>query len=136
MNRKLTFGGALASLAYERDYGEITALFKLNESDKVYLDNLRNRCEKLQRKNNWEKLCDEIPEQRCVSSRPFFEQNVDFFITYLVILKKHELEYKQSDKLINHLNNCFWCFEYYCKVMQNFYQMSQRLLSLQHGGDP
>jgi len=62
----------------------------------------------------------EFPNSCCVQDRPFLESNYAFFIAHLLFDELEESNAKH-ERLARHLNDCFWCFNVYCRVFKHFF---------------
>jgi hypothetical protein len=113
----MMLGSALAFLSLEGRADESV----LTQAQKDYLQTLSERFAQLDDGKKIEKIYLNIPRNRCVSQKCFLEDNIDFFISYVLSSEKHNSSDKKLSRLFRHLNDCYGCFEVYIEVMRSYY---------------
>jgi hypothetical protein len=120
----MTFGSALAFVSCEGMSDDSV----LTQSEKDYLKTLRERYIQLDDRKRIEKIYKNIPRNRCVSQKCFLDDNIDFFISYVLLSEKHYSSDRKFSSLFKHLNDCYGCFEVYTEVIRNYYYTLNDLL--------
>jgi len=68
-----------------------------------------------------------IPKGSCLLDQPFLEDNIDFFILYLKIGRTNGIKGFDCVKLIQHLNDCYRCFDIYSNTLQEYFIEKEQL---------
>lgn len=74
---------------------------------------------------SWQK----IPKHTCSESDIFLDENIDFFLSYLV----YSNEEKNCMKLFSHLNKCYCCFNIFSQTMRDYFQKNQEIVESASG---
>ncbi len=117
---KLTLGQALAYLEAELTVREPKHTEHLTPSETAFLQNLKNRLQKMELSQSAPQILSAIPKHECHSASPYLANNSDFFLAQLIMRKKHNPRSIDFEQPFKHLNFCFQCFEIYCQVMQDY----------------
>lgn len=124
---ELTLGQALAyvdiPLKAERKYDRS----KLTETDKSYLQTLRQHREEIISKNCVENIFAALPDNCCQTERPHLADNLDLFIARFLITPVDEHSSRNCQRLTKHLNDCFMCFKEFSEVLRDYFHKSQEL---------
>ena len=133
MKNAIKLGEAIAYLEYK---GMIGFLETTEKPRTKALNTLKHMMDTYQRLKSEDenKFFKGLPGQSCNSSKAYLENNDEFFIYYILLFDRLESKKNLITRIITHLNDCFWCFEIYSQVMQDYYNTSQKLLGT-HNGD-
>lgn len=131
--RQMGLGAALAYIKLNKYPNKIKGK-ELSDQDIKYIQSLRTRYEYLLTRGSVEKVFQSIPKYSCESTSQYLAGNVDFFISYVLLSDEQELLEKFSTSILKHLNDCFWCFDYFTDVMREFYQTTQKFFDSRNGG--
>lgn len=61
-----------------------------------------------------------LPKGTCSLDRPFLQDNTDFFLFYLRNAQESGIRAIDCPRLAVHLNNCYPCFDEYCRVLRDY----------------
>lgn len=115
------------ALAYVRTVLDINSeeTEGLTQQQKSYITFVNDRYIELSSKPQ-DNIFATIPRCACNSDRPFLSENMDFFISFLLI-GIDEADEKGRSKLTKHLNDCFWCFELFTDVLRDYFFESEKI---------
>ena len=122
---RISFGQALAILEFEQTNSQ-SAQINLSAVSAEKLQNLREHV-KIFQGRKLDVVLQKYPRGLCQTERPFLHDNEDFFIALLMFKIRDEQNGKHCNPLLEHLNDCFLCFEEYSEVMRDYYSKSQDL---------
>ena len=122
---RFSFGQALAILKFEHSSGRSTQI-DLSVENTERLKNLREHVKNFQA-SSLESILQKCPTSSCQTESPFLQENEDFFIALVMFKIRDEQNGKHCNPLMEHLNDCFRCFEVYSEVMREYYSNSQNL---------
>jgi hypothetical protein len=114
------------ALAYVRNVLDVNTdeLEGISPQQRSYLSAMQSRFIELSSKKP-DDIFKHIPRCSCNSDFPFLENNLDFFIAFLLIgIDENNVE--DHAKITKHLNDCFWCFELFTDVVRDFFYSSQK----------
>ena len=117
------------ALAYIRNVLNFSGdeLEGLSAQQRTYITNVHHRFVELS-SNRQDDVYTKIPHCSCPSDKPFLTENMDFFISFLLI-GIDEADEKSHAKLTKHLNDCFWCFELFTDVVRDYFHASQKFIN-------
>jgi hypothetical protein len=119
--RERTLGQLLAYLGAEVTDDKAHVMSQLSVGDEMYLQTLRKRIDEISSEDQAANIAVKIPKIRCQSEKPFLIKNEDFFLSLFVIGHQKGGNEKYCKQLSKHLNDCFQCFEFFTKVLQDYY---------------
>ena len=119
------FAEALAILEFEHTSGQ-SAQIDLSVENTERLKKLREHVNNFQ-SSGLDSILQKCPTGPCQTESPFLQENEDFFIALVMFKIRGEQNGKHCNPLIEHLNDCFRCFEVYSEVMRQYYSNSQNL---------
>lgn len=96
----------------------------MTTDEKKYLAALEEKYSELKDSNY---KIDKLPNLACTQENCFLKDNVDFYISYLFLYKNSMPDQKQTDRLLKHLNNCYWCFLDYSQVIKRYFHQVEEL---------
>jgi len=71
-------------------------------------------------KNQINDLHYNVPKYQCPSTATFLKDNTDFFIKYLILNDQSSQLTEEVQHVIKHINDCYWCFLEYSKIMKQY----------------
>lgn len=123
----MSIGQVLAVILYEIQNKNINHL-KLNEEDKEFFYKIKNRYHELNNQPGMpEKIINTVPRAGCSADKPFLKNNTEFFIAYIILSDNNQKNLNTTPHLIQHLNDCYWCFESYNNFIRDFYYATQKI---------
>lgn len=100
------------------------------DADNVLLAKMKERYRQLSSNGQLKAVLESLPEQSCLSEKPFLESNEDFFIVLFSDIKHEEA----CIKLYTHMNDCFSCFEIFSQVLRDYYRFGENHYTAHAGG--
>ncbi|MCG8607814.1 hypothetical protein MJD09_22870 [bacterium] len=129
MQQEMSIGHALAYLAHEIHAGRKRDWPELNEKAQEYVQSLRDRWEWIRSDQGSQAILTGLPKTGCQTDQTYLNNNDDFFVARLLVCRDDEHGSDFCVRLFGHLNDCYRCFEEFCQVLRDFYQMNQKLLT-------
>jgi len=121
VNSDLSLGRALATLD-ARANGQNTDLNRFGPSYGEFLSSLRERRDELRASpGQIHDLYQTIPKHGCDKEEALLAEEPDYLLVYLTN-DPHAAKDSTGDylRLFEHMNNCFMCFEEYCRVHRDY----------------
>lgn len=126
-----TLGRTLAYLEFEEKKEAFLEDFILAEHELECLAMLKEHLNRIKQRKNISDFIPAIPENSCNSELNFLHENPDFFLTLLFFQNKMKNINDRCERISNHLNSCYRCFEDFSQVMRNYYYKHQELFNSQ-----
>lgn len=123
---ELILGRALAYLSAERNGISRIDASQLSSNESEIFTLLQDRIKLMRSGSDFTKM---LPPGPCETDKPYLKDNEDIFLAML-ILASHDSELKEEcNKIWRHLNDCYRCFDYFCKVMRGYSLKTLELLN-------
>lgn len=123
---ELILGRALAYLSAERNGISRIDASQLSSNESEIFGLLRDRMKLMHTGADFTGM---LPPGPCETDKPYLKNNEDIFLAML-ILASHDSELKgECNKIWTHLNDCYRCFDYFCKVMRGYSLKTLELLN-------
>ncbi len=130
----LSFGTVLACLNMDKESTVEGIAEQFSERDKAKLEDHRTRFTSLESAGRLATIFSSIPENRCEPGFSYLENNRDFFYAYILLMRYDELMEKYGNRIAEHLNDCYICFEVFYHVIQDYIFALEQLQSEKDDG--
>ncbi len=133
--KNLSLGMALAYIEAEEFHDQLIDKSNFTQNDADFYRDIKSQFAALKKDTPKIQLYKMIPQHRCNSLEPFVKNNKQFFLAYIMTNNIY-FNNEFADKTMEHLNNCYWCFETFFSTMQEYYVTSSNLISERIKGEP
>jgi hypothetical protein len=116
---ELSLGRALAYLSAHQSGMKTNGADQMSPEESRIFKLLKERLDTLSG-HSQSGISERLPNSPCVTDKPYMEDSEDVFVEMLLLAAQDDKLKEECNKIWQHLNDCYKCFNYFCKVMRGY----------------
>lgn len=131
---ELSLGRALAYLSAHQNGSTAVDIKNLNPAELKTFELLKERLDSLKILPH-SNIFQQLPQGPCEIANPYLLNNEDVFLEMILLAPQRDKSKRECYQIWKHLNDCYQCFDYFCRVMRGYSLATLEFIKRENGNE-